>query len=282
MYEIDGDFGQVRPVDFFAPPAELDALCGIASAGWHRCNSLYHIEREHGSPCFLLLFTVTGEGALTLDGRGYALLPGTVAIVPDGVPHAYGTPAGQQWEFYWVHPAPGAAARLCAWIAARAGALLVSRDIRPYADRVEELLLLLAGDRPPDALGRVSALTSELLCQLVLEVDGGGPARDESVSRRVIRYMEAHYAEDMRLQEMSAALYLSPACLRRRFKQETGYTPHEYLGRLRVLKARRLLRYTDLTVAGVAARVGFRDTGAFIRLYRQWEGVTPGADRKAL
>lgn len=84
----------------------------------------------------------------------------------------------------------------------------------------------------------------------------------------------------MSLRELAAALYLSPAYLIRRFRTETGYTPHEYLIRIRILQARRLLRFTDRPVSEVAAAVGFRDTSHFIRRYRAIEGITPGEERQ--
>lgn len=284
MYEVDGAFGKVRIVDLYAPPDTLDTFCGIEAAGWHSCNSLYHITREHGCSSYLLFFTLAGEGALRIGERTYALTPGTVTIVPPQVPHAYGTPPDRQWDFYWLHLAAGEAARLADRAVGYGAPVFRSRDIRPYADRMEDLLLTLA---TPSAgletatLARVSMIMSALLHQLLLERAGTDAPPEDCVSRRAIRYMETHLADDLRLEALSAALYVSPAVLIRCFKAETGYTPHAYLGRLRVVKARRLLKYTDRSVAEVAASVGFQDVSAFIRLYRKWEGVTPGADRKA-
>ena len=279
MYSVNGAFGKVRMADDCMPFSSSD-LFGFTSAGWHECNSLYHINREEGGREFLLLFTVSGEGRLVLAGKPYALTAGCVAVLPPDTPLEYYTPKGGLWEFYWLHPGGDAACRLMKDIHSRCPAVFSSRDIRAYGEKIEELLFLHAGGRPGTPV-RNSAAVSALLHQLLLEAEEeAAGARGETVSQRAIRHMEKHYEQPMSLRELAAALYLSPAYLIRRFRTETGYTPHEYLIRIRILQARRLLRFTDRPVSEVAAAVGFRDTSHFIRRYRAVEGITPGEERQ--
>jgi transcriptional regulator, araC family len=107
----------------------------------------------------------------------------------------------------------------------------------------------------------------------------GEGKREEAVSEKVIRYMESRCGQPLPLRELAAQAYLSPSQLIRRFRRETGFTPHDYLNRLRIAKAGRLLRYTDKTVSEVAREVGFRQPSRFIELYRELNGVTPGRER---
>ena len=107
MYATDGDFGRVRLASHVFPLAMQEAAVCLSAAGWHRVNDRYGISRPAGGGEYLLLITVDGEGFLRLDEETHPLLPGGVAIVPAGRPHAYGVPPGGVWEFYWLHPGGG-------------------------------------------------------------------------------------------------------------------------------------------------------------------------------
>ncbi|MGW4502054.1 helix-turn-helix domain-containing protein [Micromonospora sp. NPDC004336] len=60
----------------------------------------------------------------------------------------------------------------------------------------------------------------------------------------------------------------------------TGTTPARLIRRARVLEAKRLLTGTDLTVAAIAARLGFADPAYFCRFFRREVGDSPGAFRR--
>lgn len=141
---------------------------------------------------------------------------------------------------------------------------------------VEQLLTLY---RQPARTAEIQAsqLLAELLHKLVLEA---AQTVQSDTCRQAIQYLEQHYTRRITLDELSSRLYLSPAHLIRRFKAETGYTPHEYLNRLRLLKARQRLWYSDEPVEAVARAVGFAHTSYFIRQYKAQYGVTPGTERR--
>ena len=58
------------------------------------------------------------------------------------------------------------------------------------------------------------------------------------------------------------------------FKAESGFTPHRYILRLRMQKARRLL-ITGRRVSEVALEVGYQDAASFTRAFKAVNGVTP-------
>jgi two-component system response regulator YesN len=63
------------------------------------------------------------------------------------------------------------------------------------------------------------------------------------------------------------------------FKQETGLNYHEYLMRLRVDSAKRLLSTTDLSISQIAEMVGFQDYRGFYLVFKRLEKITPSAYR---
>ncbi len=62
---------------------------------------------------------------------------------------------------------------------------------------------------------------------------------------------------------------LSLRTLHRQLKQQTGLTPQRYLNRLRLMKARHLLRHSEASVTDIAYRCGFSDSNHFSTLFRR-------------
>ncbi len=66
---------------------------------------------------------------------------------------------------------------------------------------------------------------------------------------------------------MAAQFSLSLRTLHRQLKQQTGLTPQRYLNRVRLMKARHLLRHSDESVTDIAYRCGFGDSNHFSTLF---------------
>jgi len=96
-----------------------------------------------------------------------------------------------------------------------------------------------------------------------------------------IAFMQAHYARDVKLDDVAAAVHLSPFHLARLFKQVTGASPHQYLVQVRVNAARSLLSAGSgqRSLAEVAAAVGFADQSHLTRQFKRHFGVTPSQVR---
>jgi len=68
--------------------------------------------------------------------------------------------------------------------------------------------------------------------------------------------------------------------LNRRFVNATGLSPRQYLRRVRIEAAKRLLEGQNTTVERIAEQVGYRDTRAFIRAFGAVAGLSPGQYRQ--
>ncbi len=97
--------------------------------------------------------------------------------------------------------------------------------------------------------------------------------------RRAVELMHAHLDQDLPLEELAAAAYLSPFHFARLFKKVTGVPPHAYLAALRMARAERLLAETDLSITEIGARVGHNSSSHFAKAFRQATGLTPRAFR---
>ncbi|OPJ57624.1 AraC family transcriptional regulator [Clostridium chromiireducens] len=95
-----------------------------------------------------------------------------------------------------------------------------------------------------------------------------------------ITYMETHMAEKITLVELSEVTHLSPNHFSRVFKIVSGFSPMEYLNRIRVQKAAQLLLNTNKTIVEIAMDTGFNDGNYFSRAFKKCRNETPSEFRE--
>jgi transcriptional regulator GlxA family with amidase domain len=88
-----------------------------------------------------------------------------------------------------------------------------------------------------------------------------------------------HLSEPLTLADLAARDAMSVRTYSRRFRQETGLTPVEWLIQCRVDRARQLLEGTDHTVDRIATQAGFGTGASLRRHFHEALGVSPGAYR---
>lgn len=93
--------------------------------------------------------------------------------------------------------------------------------------------------------------------------------------RLVTDYMRAHLDEGISLQQLADLLRLSRFHFCTAFRVATGFTPHQWLVRLRMARARELLEDGRLTITDVALAVGYQTPSSFAQAFRTAFGTTP-------
>jgi AraC family transcriptional regulator len=93
--------------------------------------------------------------------------------------------------------------------------------------------------------------------------------------RRVLALIHDQLDVNLSLAEMAEAVHLSPYHFLRLFRQSTGLAPHQYVIAQRIEAARCLLLRGELSVAQVAARVGFASQSHLNRHFKRTYGVPP-------
>jgi transcriptional regulator GlxA family with amidase domain len=102
-----------------------------------------------------------------------------------------------------------------------------------------------------------------------------------SVVQKAVSLMEAAIEEPVPLGELTQRTGVSQRQLERLCKRYLGATPAQYYVQLRLERARRMLRQTDMSVAEVAIACGFVSLSHFAKVYRRHYGLSPREDRKA-
>src|ERR671924_2007281 len=87
--------------------------------------------------------------------------------------------------------------------------------------------------------------------------------------------IDRDYAAPLDVAALARAAHASTAHFSRSFKEAFGETPHQFLLRRRIERAKDLLRGTDLSVTEVSLEVGFQSLSSFSNAFRDLVGVRP-------
>ena len=247
-----------------------------------------HSHREH---VVLLSLTEGGTGELiTSSGNGVrgTQTRGNVCVLPSGLEHQAALQHESEHLALYLDPS------LIAKAAADAE-LSGSYEIAERYTRSDKVInsvgMALLGELESEGLsGRLYAesLANVLAVHLLRYysvpssrsvVFTGGLSGTKL--RQVTEFIADNYSRDVKLAELAQVAGMSNFHFAREFKRSTGTTPHQYLIKFRIERAKALLAKNDLPLIEVGLRSGFSHQSHFTRLFRRLTGTTPNAYRLA-
>lgn len=95
-------------------------------------------------------------------------------------------------------------------------------------------------------------------------------------------FAQRNYHKNIRLDDLAERLFLSQKYLSKIFKQYTGMTYNEYKIRIKIEKAKELLKNKDYNIYKIAEHMGYQNTESFIRIFERETGYTPTTYRGAV
>lgn len=276
-YELH-PYGKLRSKHTILPDKLAGVIDCATSCGWHECNDLYAVRREHLTDLtdnYLLIFTLAGEGHATVRNDFYRLQPGTAMIFPRSTPHTYFVPEGGRWTFYWVHLTGANCHALLSHIISEHGCLSFISCMEEITECMEKLIT--TGYRYYEYEIFAARIISRMLFAILegIHLPDKDIRRRKSLALEVILRIEKDYARPLHLGDISSRLYVSPEHLIRSFHEETGMTPYQYLKQYRLRRACTLLEETGMRVAEIAREVGYHSSSSFIAQFRELYGITP-------
>lgn len=105
-------------------------------------------------------------------------------------------------------------------------------------------------------------------------------SKDSHIIHDIAQYLEQNYHDEISLQQIAGKFFLSREYISRKFKQEFGVTLSDFLGRIRIEKAKTLLLNPQIRIAQIAEMVGYQDEKYFSKVFKKMEGFTPNEYRK--
>lgn len=221
----------------------------------------------HSHTCFEMILTLSGTGTAGAGTRRTSFEPGTVLVVPPGMPHF--TDAEGYFEDIFVQlEEPRWPRDQC----------LVLRD---YKGDMKKLITMLYENyvQREAGYGQVVESLMRCLCQYVDKY-----TRDRfrfPFVRELMDILTGNLGNSgLSIPTEAARLGVSFEYLRHCFKQDTGTTPLAYLTMMRIEQAKELLWHREFcTVEEIAAQCGFSDPYYFSRSFKKAVGMSPRAYR---
>lgn len=246
-----------------------------------------------------IVFFRNGNASYQVEGRTYALEPFDLVLVGCGEIHRpiLHETTGYERIIFYLEPdflsraggltpqsdVPEGSLRACFSQVKEAGshvlrlpAVRQSRLFRVIADLQAELAR-------PDRYGTALAVRL-LVLQFLVEVNRqalSGQAlypdagEEDAFIIKLLSYLHAHLTEELTIEQIAEAFYLSPSHLMHTFKRETGGTIGQYLSRKRLMLAKDRIR-AGLPATEAALASGFQSYSAFFRAYKKAFGLSPG------
>ena len=229
-----------------------------------------------------LHMTVSGCGVIYHEGKRYILPIGTMMYTPPKVmPHIAPAPGG--WIDNWVtiflaDLSPGSS------ILSLGDKLRIFRPENP--NEINRMYETINRELTSGTLhGRLMAAAEayRMICAVIscLEENSDESLTDSLVVSDAVNYIHAHAGDNITLSDLCAVCRgISPQYLCRLFKRYMEMRPVEYIRKVRISRAKKLLSNTDLPVQEVAARCGFENATYFYRCWNKTEKESPAEYRR--
>lgn len=247
-----------------------------------------------------ILYFSQAAGSHRVGSRLWALRGGDIFVVPPGVPHDLtdmGDVSGWAIEFSPSALVSVSEESLLMWRANPLLSAFVASEHRSSASRItipdhrraawEALLVGMQREAEERMQGYELAVASYLSLVMVtvarLAGDFTGQLRlqDQPLLAGCFETIERRFREDLRLDDVAAAVSVSGGYLTTIVKERTGRSVGEWITERRMAEARNLLRHTDMPADVIAPRIGYPDPAYFNRRFKQVHGMPPGAWRLA-
>jgi AraC-like DNA-binding protein len=257
----------------------LRAMLSVAGVN-RRVFELGQTTRDEIITTSRFILILHGRLRYTVEGRARTLSAGTQFFVPAWVRRVWTVPSGGPCEIAWCEVDDPA----------QEGAGLLRRVLAPAVLRREtaayrDLLRLFQSGPSPWRDLALEAAVKVMLVRFLEEARGDEEPSAMVVHPRIkerLRWLEHHFARPDVLAEMYRGCGLTRNYFCALFSEATRLTPHEYIERLRLRRARILLLETNWQLKRIAAEVGYDDPLYFSRLYRRFWRRSPSAEREGV
>ena len=256
---------------------------------------LFHLRSAQGAQvdyhyhefCKILLL-LSGGGGYYIDGQRYLLQAGDIVLVGSRSIHRPELAPNIPYERIIIYISPEYLQQfstrdcdLCSIFSGEKGHVLCLKDAQRRS--VFHFATSLEHDLSKEDFGR-EILCSAGLLRLLVEIgramgrnEETGPSplmpRNERI-REIIRYIDDHLTEDIDIDDLAQAFFISKYHMMRLFRQDTGTTIHLYITQKRLMLAK---AYIDNGMRATEAcyRCGFRSYSSFTRACAKHFGTTP-------
>ena len=235
------------------------------------------LDRPEGTQGYLIIYLSSGKGYLKSSGNENAhripVMPGTAMLFLPGEAQYF--ESMEEHCCYWVHFFGYGVEQIL-----NNCGLSRSRLFRLDKDSfIEHIIIRIYHEldtTPPFHNDVCNGLVIDLLTSIARKKNAPSSILNE-VNRLnpAIEHMYTHYFDNISMEEYAARCNMSQSHFCREFKDYTGYSPINFLKKIRLCKAMDLLIATKRSISSIAETVGYSDALYFSRIFKKFTGKSP-------
>lgn len=255
----------------------------IKKLGQEHCSPNKKAEKRKRS-YYSLHFVMYGMGTLMIGNEKIFLGKGNVFLLHAGEEYEYYPDSIEPWTYVWIDFEGEELDSL--FVACGLTKEKPYLRIIDYAGMVDIVKSLLEGYDGGVTQSMVcSAYTMLFLSKLIqhhnrnAHVGVRGSVRFKQF-RDILIYVNNNYCMNLSLEQLAEDVHLSVKQIISMFRDYTGYTPINYINKMRISSACMMLKTTDYKIEKVAEMVGVENEKYFSRMFTQLTGVSPREYRK--
>lgn len=226
-----------------------------------------------------LIFTISGKGLVSLNGRKFEVTPATVTWLNTSVNYAHGChPNSDEWTYIWFAMTGHGLDALQAETTDLASPVF---HVAPNMEASFRQVLQHIGGLEPRKGIRSTVLVADVLAALLLGPADVDKATETTRVGTVLTQVRNDLAHKWSVAGMAELASTSAPHFHRLFKRELGVSPMEWLRNERLNAAKYMLARSNYRVAEIGRQCGYMDPYNFSRDFARTVGEPPSAFRKS-
>lgn len=266
----------VLPTESFKDYVEhpLVSRLYLTDVGFFPSAKHHYRERKEGIEENIYIYCIEGSGTINVEGKEYILRENEAFCIPKFRRHRYHACKEQPWSVLWVHfkgeDEKYFPLQECSVVK------FSSQDTKNQMYFLFELLFrVLEGNYTLGNFVYLSQVLSLILAETYDREKHNTTLEQNKHVTNVVRYMYKNLDKGLTLEDIVAEFDLSKSYLNSIFNNHTRHAPMDFFINLKMKKACRLLKTTDLYIYEVAQSLGYKDQYYFSRIFKKVVGMSP-------
>ena len=258
----------------WAPPLTLH------NAGHQSVDSRDYVHDvaglDKGPHRILIKYSTHGEGTMYVHEQRFRVPAGYLFMIERPGPYRYCYEGdGEPWSYSFICLHYASEQMLLPYQLRQSPVI----DIRAFPEISTEIHALAEAYAQGRQTGLRESLAGYHLYVRCIEVGLQAGGR-QSKAAQLYSYLQQHFRDDISLAQCAKNLSMTHEALSRAFKQEFGMSPSQFITRLRLRRARRLLDQGSMSLTDIAHDCGFNSANYLGRMFKVAMGQTPAQYRR--